>query len=59
MLNPNERAEGRIAVAMERLDAAVPALVRECWDAGAAQQEIEARLLDAARARLLQEAQTG
>lgn len=56
MLNPHDRD----ATAYERASAAirekVPGLVCALWQAGADQGDIEAQLLDAARAMLLQEA---
>lgn len=56
MLNPNPRD----AMAYDRASAAiretVPGLVYALWQAGADQGDIEAQLLDAARALLLQEA---
>lgn len=56
MLNPNERDVAAYARASAAIRETVPGLAGALWMAGADQEDIEAQLLDSARAVLLQEA---
>lgn len=56
MLNPNDRDAEAYERASARIRETVPGLVYVLWKAGADQGDIEAQLLDAARALLLEEA---
>lgn len=56
MLNPNYRDAEAYERACAQIRETVPGLAYALWQAGADQGDIEAQLLEAARAMLLQEA---